>query len=102
MAHKMPRPLAGNQGTRRRQMKLARIDKGIIPNFPVFAKQNRRPASPAQVRYLQALRLRVGLDRWNELKHDLGITTPGTHGLGMAEAAVLIESILAVLQDGDK
>lgn len=62
-------------------------------------RYSRRLATPAQVRYLQALRLRIGVALWNETKNELGITTPGTHGLSVREAALLIETILESLKD---
>lgn len=85
MTHKKPNSHVDSVGTGRRQKKLAIMGTEIITQPPFLAKQNRRPAPPAQIRYLQALRLRTGLNEWNRIKNELGITTPGTHGLGVAE-----------------
>jgi hypothetical protein len=52
------------------------------------------PATASQIGYLQVLRRRVGLDRWNETKANLGIDQPGTYGLTKHQAGKLIAALI--------
>lgn len=57
-------------------------------------------ASEKQVDYLQSLRLRIGLERWNSAKMLLLIGTSGTHNLTKSEADKLIRVIKIATEAG--
>ena len=95
-------PLAGEpEGKNKTGQNLILRDVGIVPQTAALDKPRPyRQPTKNQINALMYLRRRIGLDRWNRTKRELGITAPGVWELTFDEAYLLIGTITKQLNNG--